>query len=57
MQLAIILAILASRNVQARAVDDTVIIEGRPGCHAEALYGDPAQPIVVCSNATLTIVK
>lgn len=28
-----------------------VIIEGRPGCTAEALHGDPNMPVVVCKRA------
>ena len=28
-----------------------VVVEGRPGCHAEALYGDPSNPVIVCRQA------
>jgi hypothetical protein len=28
----------------------SVIVNGRPGCHAEALYGDPSNPVIVCAS-------
>lgn len=50
MFLCILLAILRSRNIPATAYDNgnLVVIDGRPGCSAHALNGDPAQVVVVC---------
>lgn len=46
----ILAAVLSSRGVPATAVENTVIIEGRPGCTALALNGDPRQPVIMCVN-------
>jgi hypothetical protein len=32
-------------------VDGQVFIEGRPGCRAIALDGDPTRPVVLCEPA------
>ena len=44
----IIAAILTANGTPAKAYGDLVIVEGRPQCHGQALYNDPARPIVVC---------
>jgi hypothetical protein len=46
--------IASGKNV--RIIDEpnghaSVILVGHPGCHAEALYGDPANPVIVCNKA------
>lgn len=35
-------------GLQPLIVDGQVFIEGRPGCRAQALDGDPTRPVVVC---------
>lgn len=53
---AIILAFnLINSGKPAKVVDvghgqAVVILEGRPGCHAEALDKNPNNPVVVCSK-------
>ncbi len=36
-----------------KVADDlgVVIIEGRPGCHAYPMGGDPKNPVIVCEKA------
>jgi hypothetical protein len=34
--------------VKSGADKASVYLEGRPGCHAEALNDDPKNPVVVC---------
>lgn len=46
----ILAAVLASRGVSTTTHDNLVAIEGRPGCTAHALYGDPRQPVIMCVN-------
>lgn len=46
---------LISQDKPARVVSTghnqaVVLLEGRPGCHGEALNGDPTDPVVVCKN-------
>jgi type IV secretory pathway protease TraF len=44
----ILAAVMAAHGTPVRVVDQTVVIEGRPQCIAQALYGDPTRPVVVC---------
>lgn len=54
---AIILAFnLINAGKPAKVIDvghgkAVVIMEGRPGCHAEALNKNPENPVIVCSKA------
>lgn len=46
---------LVSAGTPARAVDvgqgnGIVVIEGRPGCHAYPMGGDPKSPVIVCEK-------
>ncbi len=47
---AILAALLTSRGTPATSYGNLVAIEGRPGCTAQALYGDPTRPVVVCQS-------
>ncbi len=43
-------AILLSRGIPARTVEHMVVIEGRPGCQAIALNGEPRNPVIQCAR-------
>ncbi len=47
---AILVAMLLSHGHAAKQAAELVILEGRPGCSAHALYGDPTRPVIVCDK-------
>jgi hypothetical protein len=51
----ILAAMLMSQGTSAVVVDDRVFIEGRPGCEAAALNGDPTAPVIACTRPKLAM--